>query len=94
MWVAEKLFLPIMCVFTLVNSDLRKILSDKVTLNCVIINNLRCHLSFVTFAITLSSAWFCNQECTLARPERATAHSPGQAKRHPGSRICHSIDAL
>ena len=79
MWVAEKLFLPIMCVFTLVNSDLRKILSDKVTLNCLIINKLRCHLSFVTFAITLSSAWFCNQECTLARPERATAHRASEA---------------
>ena len=58
MWVAENLFLPLMCMFTLVNSGLRKISSDKMILNCVIINKLRCHLSFVTFAFTLNSAWF------------------------------------
>ena len=26
-----------------------------------------------------------------ARPEGATAHSPGQAKRHPGSRIAIAL---
>ena len=75
MWLAEKLFFYLLCACLHLLTRIKKISSDKVTLNCVNINNLRCHLSFVTFAFTLSSAWFCNQECTLARPERATAHS-------------------
>ena len=47
-------FLPLISVFTLVNSELRNFSSDKVTLNLLIINDLRCHLSLVTFAFTLS----------------------------------------
>ena len=47
-----------MCVFTLVNSDLRNISSDKVTLKYLIIMCLRCHLSFVIFAFTLSLQQF------------------------------------
>ena len=52
-------FLPLISVFTLVNSELRNFSSDKVTLKLLIINNLRCHLSLVTFAITLSLLHFC-----------------------------------
>ncbi len=47
-------FLPLISVFTLVNSELRNFSSDKVTPNLLIINDLRCHLSLVTFAFTLS----------------------------------------
>ena len=46
-------------MFTLVNSVLRKISSDKVTLKLLIINDIRCHLSFVTFAFTLSFDVLC-----------------------------------
>ena len=52
-------FLPLISVFTLVNSELRNFSSDKVTLKLLIINKLRCHLSLVTFAITLSLLHFC-----------------------------------
>ena len=60
-----------MLTFTLVNSELRNISNDKVTLNCLITNILRCHLSFVIFAFTLSlkqiasCLWdeFCEIEC-------------------------------
>ena len=38
--------------FTFVNSDLRKISSDKVTPNTLIITELMCHLSLVTCTIT------------------------------------------
>ena len=41
-------------MFTLVNSELRNFSSDKVTPKLLIINNLKCHLSLVTFAFTLS----------------------------------------
>ena len=41
-----------MSEFTLVNIELRNISSDKMTLKCLIIKILRCHLSFVTFAFT------------------------------------------
>ena len=37
-------FLPLISVFTLVNSELRNFSSDKVTPKLLIINNLRCHL--------------------------------------------------
>jgi len=47
-------FLPLIFVFTLVNSELRNFSSDKVTPKLLIINNLKCHLSLVTFAFTLS----------------------------------------
>ena len=53
-------FLPLISVFTLVNSELRNFSSDKVTLKLLIINNLWCHLSLVTFAITLSLLQFCS----------------------------------
>ena len=43
-----------MLEFTLVNSELRNISSDKITLKCLIIIILKYHLSFVTFAFTLS----------------------------------------
>ncbi len=46
--------LPLISVFTLVNSKLRNISNDKMTLNYLIINHFRCHLSFVIFAFTLS----------------------------------------
>ena len=46
--------LPLISVFTLVNSELRNISNDKMTLNCLIIKCLRCHLSFVIFAFTQS----------------------------------------
>ena len=39
-------------VFTFVNCNLRKISSDKVTHNILIINDLTCHLSLVTCTIT------------------------------------------
>ena len=38
-------FLPLISVFTLVNSELRNFSSDKVTPKLLIINDLRCHLS-------------------------------------------------
>ena len=38
--------------FTFVNCNLRKISSDKVTPNILIINDLTCHLSLVTCTIT------------------------------------------
>ena len=47
-------FLPLISVFTLVNSELRFFSSDKVTPKLLIINDLRCHLLLVTFAFTLS----------------------------------------
>ena len=50
-----------MLEFTLINSELRIISNDKITLKYLIINYLRCHLSFVIFAFTLSFqylAWF------------------------------------
>ena len=47
-------FFPFISVFTLVNSELRNFSSDKVTPKLLIINYLRCHLSLVTFAFTLS----------------------------------------
>ena len=47
-------FLPFISVFTLVNSELRNFSSDKVIPKLLIINDLRCHLSLVTFAFTLS----------------------------------------
>ena len=50
----EPYFLPLISVFTLVNSELRNFSSDKVTPKLLIINDLRCHLSLVTFAFTLS----------------------------------------
>ena len=40
-------FLPLISVFTLVNSKLRNISNDKMTPNCLIINHFRYHLSFV-----------------------------------------------
>ena len=43
-----------MLEFTLINSELRKISNDKMTLKYLIINYLRSHLSFVIFAFTLS----------------------------------------
>gem|GEM_PF-5754919 len=43
-----------MLEFTLTNSELRNISSGKITLKCLIIIILKCHLSFVTFAFTLS----------------------------------------
>ena len=46
--------LPLISVFTLVNSELRNFSSDKVTLKLLIINDLRCHLSLITFAFALS----------------------------------------
>ncbi len=46
--------LPLISVFTLVNSELRNISNDKMTLNFLIIRYLRCHLSFVIFAFTQS----------------------------------------
>ena len=46
-------------MFTLVNSVLIKISSDKVTPKLLIINDIRCHLSFVTFAFTLSFDVLC-----------------------------------
>ena len=48
-----------MLEFTLVNAELRNISSDKMTLKYLIINILRCHLSFVTFAFTLSFDVLC-----------------------------------
>ena len=38
-------FLPLISVFTLVNSELRNFSSNKVTPKLLIINDLRCHLS-------------------------------------------------
>ena len=50
--------LPLILVFTLVNSELKNFSSDKVTLKWLIINDLMCHLSLVTFAFTLSFLHF------------------------------------
>ena len=62
MWDCWKTnFIPIISVFTLVNSELRNISNDQITIKYLIINYLRCHLSFVIFAFTPSSqylAWF------------------------------------
>ncbi len=46
-------------MFTFVNSELRNFSSDKVTHKLLIINDLRCHLSLVTFAFTLSFDVLC-----------------------------------
>ena len=46
-------------MFTLVNSELRIFSSDKVTPKLLIINDLMCHLSLVTFAFTLSFDVLC-----------------------------------
>ena len=51
-------FLPLISVFTLVNSKLRNIPNDKMTAKTLIINVLSSHLSFVIFAITLSLVVF------------------------------------
>ena len=59
MWVAETTyFLSLILAFTFINSELRNISSDKVTLKCLIIMYLWCHLSLVTFAFTLSMLQF------------------------------------
>ena len=50
--------LPLILVFTLVNSELKNFSSDKVILKWLIINDLMCHLSLVTFAFTLSFLHF------------------------------------
>ena len=47
-------FLPLMLTFTPINSELRNFSNDKRTPNLLIINNLRYHLSLVTFEFTLS----------------------------------------
>ena len=47
--------LPLILVFTLVNSELKNFSSDKVTLKWLIINDLMCHLSLVTFAFTFTT---------------------------------------
>ena len=47
-------FLPFISVFTPINSELRNFSSDKVTPKLLTLNDLRCHLSLVTFAFTLS----------------------------------------
>ncbi len=54
-------FLPLISVFTLVNIELRNISNNKMTLNCLIIKCLRCNLSFVIFAITLSLQQFASR---------------------------------
>ena len=56
---ARQNFLPLISVFTLVNSELRNFSSDKVILKLLIINDLRCHLSLVTFAFTSSFDVLC-----------------------------------
>ena len=62
MWDCWKTnFIPIISVFTLVNSELRNISNDQMTLKYLILNYLRCHLSFVIFAFILSCqylVWF------------------------------------
>ena len=50
----ETYFLPFILVFTLVNSILIFILSDRVTAFLLIINELRGHWSLVTCTFTLS----------------------------------------
>ena len=52
-------FLPLISAFTLVNSELRNFPSDKVTPKLLIINDLMCHLSLITFAFTLSLQQIC-----------------------------------
>ena len=47
-------FLPLISAFTPINSELRNISNDKMTLNYLIIKCFRRHLSFVIFAFTLS----------------------------------------
>ena len=47
-------FLPFISVFTPINSELRNFSSGKVTPKILIINDLTCHLSLVTFAFTLN----------------------------------------
>ena len=56
-------FLPLISVFTLVNSELRNFSSDKVTLKLLIINDLMYHLSLVTFAFTLSFMYYIRFLC-------------------------------
>ena len=46
--------LPFISVFTPINSELRNFSSGKVTHKLLTLNDLRCHLSLVTFAFTLS----------------------------------------
>ena len=59
MWDCWKTnFIPIISAFILVNSELRNISNDQMILKYLIINYLRCHLSFVIFAITLSLLQF------------------------------------
>ena len=62
MWDCWKTnFIPIISVFTLVNSELRNISNDQMTLKYLILNYLRCLLSFVIFAFILSCqylVWF------------------------------------
>ena len=47
-------FLPFISVFTPINFELRNFSSDKVMPKLLTLNDLRCHLSLVTFAFTLS----------------------------------------
>ena len=54
-------FLPLISVFTLVNSELRNLSSDKVTPKLLIINDLMYHLSLVTF--TLSFTYYISFLC-------------------------------
>ena len=56
-------FLPLISVFTLVNSELRNFSSDKVTPKLLIINDLMYHLSLVTFAFTLSFMYYISFLC-------------------------------
>ena len=60
MWVSENLFLTAHIEFTPINSELRNFSSDKMTLNFLIIKYLKCHLSFVIFAFTLSMQQFAS----------------------------------
>ena len=56
-------FLPFISVFTLINSELKKFSSDKVIPKFLIINDLMCHLSLVTFAFTLSFMYYIRFLC-------------------------------
>ena len=56
-------FLPLISIFTLVNSELRNFSSDKMTPKLLIINNSRYHLSLVTFAFTLSFMYYISFLC-------------------------------
>ena len=46
-------------MFTPINSELRNFSSDKVTPKLLTLDDLRCHLSLVTFAFTLSFDVLC-----------------------------------